>query len=67
MNLAEPEPFLTVAFGTPIDIGFLPAVPNGQNGVVLTVGWTAKLGTTFLEYDEALVEREQEEYGPDRK
>jgi hypothetical protein len=51
MSLELPEPFLTVAFGTPVDIGFLPAVPNGQDGIVLTVGWQAKLGTSFLPYD----------------
>jgi hypothetical protein len=51
MSLELPEPFLTVAFGTPVDIGFLPAVPNGQDGKVLTVAWQAKLGTTFLPYD----------------
>jgi hypothetical protein len=51
MSLELPEPFLTVAFGTPVDIGFLPAVPDGQNGVVLTVGFQAKLGTTFLPFD----------------
>jgi hypothetical protein len=51
MSLEQPEPFLTVAFGTPIDIGFLPTVPNGQEGIALTVGWQAKLGTTFLPFD----------------
>lgn len=51
MSFEQPEPFLTVAFGTPVDIGFLPAIPDGQDGVVLTVGWQAKLGTTFLPFD----------------
>lgn len=51
MSFEEPEPFLTVAFGTPIDIGFLPARPDVSDGVVLTVGWQAKLGTSFLPFD----------------
>jgi hypothetical protein len=46
-----PEPFLTVAFGTPVDIGFLPPVPIDDPGELLTVGWQAKLGTTYLPYD----------------
>jgi hypothetical protein len=48
MSLNIPSPFLTVAFGTPIDIGFLPQAPAEEP---LTVGWTAKLGTSFLPYD----------------
>jgi hypothetical protein len=51
MSLEIPEPFLTVAFGTPVDIGFLPAAPVDDPGELLTVGWQAKLGTTFLPYD----------------
>ncbi|MBO0868159.1 MAG: hypothetical protein J2P15_06300 [Micromonosporaceae bacterium] len=51
MSLELPEPFLTVAFGTPIDIGFLPVVPGEESGELLTVGWAAKLGTSFLPYD----------------
>jgi hypothetical protein len=53
MSLNLPTPFLTVAFGTPIDIGFLPQAPDEENGELLTVGWTAKLGTSFLPYDPA--------------
>jgi hypothetical protein len=45
MSLTDPSPFLTVAFGTPIDIGFLPRAAD--DGESLTVGWTAKLGTSF--------------------
>jgi hypothetical protein len=44
-------PFLTVAFGTPVDIGFLPREPVDDPGELLTVGWQAKLGTTYLPYD----------------
>jgi hypothetical protein len=51
MSLDEPAPFLTVAFGTPVDIGLLPAVPVTDPGELLTVGWQAKLGTTYLPYD----------------
>ncbi|MCW2879578.1 MAG: hypothetical protein JWQ95_3678 [Sphaerisporangium sp.] len=51
MSLNTPAPFLTVAFGTPIDIGFLPQAPDERNGRLLTVGWQAKLGTSFLPYD----------------
>jgi hypothetical protein len=51
MSLEEPTPFLTVAFGTPVDIGFLPATPVADPGELLTVGWQAKLGTTYLPYD----------------
>jgi len=47
----SPEPFLTVAFGTPIDIGLLPPSPGGPDGEPLTVGWQAKYGTTYLPYD----------------
>jgi hypothetical protein len=53
MSLNSPQPFLTVAFGTPIDIGFLPQSPGGPNGELLTVGWQAKYGTSFLPYDPA--------------
>ena len=51
MSLEQPVPFLTVAFGTPIDIALLPAAPVDGPGKLLTVGWQAKLGTTFLPYD----------------
>ena len=51
MSLEEPAPFLTVAFGTPVDIGFLPATPIDDPGELLTVGWQAKLGTTYLPYN----------------
>ena len=53
MSLNLPTPFLTVAFGTPVDIGFLPHTPDDGDGRLLTVGWTAKLGTSFLPYDPA--------------
>jgi hypothetical protein len=51
MSLNVPSPFLTVAFGTPVDIGFLPQAPAEEYGELLTVGWSAKLGTSFLPYD----------------
>ena len=51
MSLEQPVPFLTVAFGTPIDIGLVPAAPVAGPGKLLTVGWQAKLGTTYLPYD----------------
>ncbi|MGH6654360.1 MAG: hypothetical protein ACRDVE_04040 [Actinocrinis sp.] len=51
MSPGEPQQFLTVAFGTPIDIGLLPRTPDERRGEVLTVGWQAKLGTSFLPYD----------------
>jgi hypothetical protein len=51
MSPDEQTPFLTVAFGTPIDIGFLPPLPDQDDGKLLTVAWQAKLGTTFLPYD----------------
>ena len=51
MSLQTPEPFLTVAFGTPVDIGLLPADPADDPGELLTVDWRPKLGTTFLPYD----------------
>jgi hypothetical protein len=53
MSLGEPQQFLTVAFGTPIDIGFLPQTPGEPQGEVLTVAWQAKIGTSFLPYDPA--------------
>jgi hypothetical protein len=59
MSLEHTAPFLTVAFGTPIDIGFLPAEPVDDPGELLTVGWQAKLGTSFLPYDPA-----DEQIGP---
>jgi hypothetical protein len=51
MSLNLPSRFLTVAFGTPVDIGFLPQTPAEEYGELLTVGWSAKLGTSFLPYD----------------
>ena len=51
MSIEEPTPFLTVAFGTPIDIGLLPTAPVADPGKLLTVGWQAKLGTTYLPFD----------------
>jgi hypothetical protein len=51
MSLDVPSPFLTVAFGTPVDIGLLPRAPAGEYGELLTVGWSARLGTSFLPYD----------------
>lgn len=53
MSLGEPQQFLTVAFGTPIDIGLLPRTPDEPQGELLTVGWQAKIGTSFLPYDPA--------------
>jgi hypothetical protein len=50
MSLEIPQPFLTVAFGTPLTIGLLPADPADPAGL-LTVDWRPKLGTTFLPYD----------------
>lgn len=49
MSLDEPEQFLTVGFGTPIDIGFLPATPGEDR--FLPVDWRPKLGTSALPYD----------------
>ena len=51
MSLNVPSPFLTGAFGTPVDIGFLPQTPATSPAELLTVGWSAKLGTSFLPYD----------------
>jgi hypothetical protein len=51
MSLEQPLPFLTVAFGTPMDIGFLPPSPVAEPGELLTVGWQAELGTSFLPYN----------------
>ncbi|GAA4661056.1 MULTISPECIES: hypothetical protein [Amycolatopsis] len=59
MSVEEPARFLTVGFGTPVAIGFLPQAPTGEEGELLTVGWGAKLGTSFLPYDP-----EDEEVGP---
>ena len=50
-GVIEPTRFLTVAFGVPIDIGLLPQRPGGTDGELLTVQWTAKLGTSYLPYD----------------
>jgi hypothetical protein len=46
----QPTQFLTVAFGTPIDIGFLQEAAGGPDGVDLTVGFQARMGTAFLPY-----------------
>jgi len=51
MSLRTPEPFLTVAYGTPVDIGLLPTEPTDTPIDLLEVGWQPKLGTTFLPYD----------------
>ena len=50
MSDGQPTQFLTVAFGTPIDIGFLPEAADGPDGVDLTVGFQARMGTAFLPY-----------------
>jgi hypothetical protein len=50
MSDGQPTQFLTVAFGTPIDIGFLPQSAGGPDGIDLTVAFQAKLGTSFLPY-----------------
>jgi hypothetical protein len=46
-----PTQFLTVGFGTPIDIGLVPATPGGLDGELLTVQWRAKFGTSYLPFD----------------
>jgi hypothetical protein len=51
VSLEEPTKFLTVGFGTPVDIGFLPRKPDEGDSELLTVGWQAKLGTSFLPFD----------------
>jgi hypothetical protein len=51
MSFETPETFLTVAFGIPVDIGLLPREPVDDPGELLTVGWQAKLGTSYLPYD----------------
>jgi hypothetical protein len=50
-GVVEPTQFLTVNFGTPIDIGLLPQQPDGTDGELLTVRWTAKIGTSYLPFD----------------
>jgi hypothetical protein len=50
-GVVPPTRFLTVPFGTPIDIGLVPAVPDATPGELLTVRWRAKYGTTYLPYD----------------
>ncbi|HEX3788526.1 MAG TPA: hypothetical protein VHW44_11745 [Pseudonocardiaceae bacterium] len=52
-GVTEPTQFLTVAFGTPIDIGFLPEDPGQPIQDKLTIGWQPKLGTSYLPYDPA--------------
>jgi hypothetical protein len=42
--------FLTVAFGTPIDIGLLQEAADGPDGIDLTVGFQARMSTSFLPY-----------------
>lgn len=46
----QPTQYLTVAFGTPIDIGFIPQKPDGPDGVDLTVAFQARIATSFLPY-----------------
>lgn len=50
MSDGQPTQFLTVAFGTPIDIGLLQEAADGPDGVDLTVGFQARMGTAFLPY-----------------
>jgi hypothetical protein len=51
MSDRQPTQFLTVAFGTPIDIGFLPQAADGPDGIDLTVAFQAKIGCSFLPYE----------------
>jgi len=51
VSIVEPTRFLTVAFGVPVDIGLLPLRPGDADGELLTVGWTARLATSYLPYD----------------
>jgi hypothetical protein len=44
----QPTQFLTVAFGTPVDIGLLQE--DGPDGIDLTVAFQARMGTAFLPY-----------------
>lgn len=52
-GVEEPTRFLTVAFGTPIDIGLLSRHPDPDAGELLTVRFGAKKGTSYLPYDPA--------------
>jgi hypothetical protein len=46
----QPTQFLTVAFGTPVDIGLLQEAADGPDGIDLTVAFQARMGTAFLPY-----------------
>ena len=50
MSDGQPTQFLTVAFGTPVDIGLLQEAEDGPDGVDLTVAFQARMGTAFLPY-----------------
>ena len=50
MSDGQPTRFLTVAFGTPVDIGLLPEAADGPDGIDLTVAFQARMGTAFLPY-----------------
>jgi hypothetical protein len=51
MSDGQPDAFLTVNFGTPIDIGYLQQeMPDDPDGIDLTVAFQAKMGTSFLPY-----------------
>jgi hypothetical protein len=52
-GVTTPTRFLTVGFGTPIDIGLVPAAPDSTPGELLTVTWRARLGTSYLPFDPA--------------
>ncbi|SDM55801.1 hypothetical protein [Allokutzneria albata] len=47
----QPEPFFTVAFGTPFTISLLSQNPSPTDGEMLTVGWRARLSTSVLPHD----------------
>jgi hypothetical protein len=48
----QPDQFLTVGFGTPIDIGYLQQeMPDEPDGIDLTVAFQARMGAAFLPYD----------------
>ncbi|MFB9904185.1 hypothetical protein [Allokutzneria oryzae] len=51
MSAPPPEPFFTVAFGTPVTIALLSRNPSPEDGQLLTVTWRPKLGTTVLPHD----------------
>ena len=51
MSNGQPDQFLTVNFGTPIDIGFLQEeMPDEPDGIDLTVAFQARMSTAFLPY-----------------